>query len=121
MRLLVDAQCLQSPDSGTRGIGRYARNLLNAIAAARPDWHLDAVENTQLPRIDPASLDVRVSLIPFDPLLPITPAARAANDCFFGEWLCARGADAILELNFFEEYTVVPWFPSARPLLAGVV
>jgi len=121
MYLIADAQCLQSPDSRDRGIGRYARNLLNAIATARPDWRIEAVENSRLAGIDRTSVDARIVVTPFEPLLDIQPAARQANDRFFGEWLCARMPDVILELNFFEEHTVVPSFPAARPALCGVV
>jgi glycosyltransferase involved in cell wall biosynthesis len=121
MHLIVDAQCLQSPDSGARGIGRYARHLLNAIVAARPDWRVDAIENARLPAIDREMLDHLVTVLPFEPLLPIQSVTRAANDRFFGEWLCTLGADAILELNFFEEHTVVPTWPPSRPPLFGVV
>src|SRR6187397_1939954 len=84
MYLIADAQCLQSPDSRDRGIGRYARNLLNAIAAARPDWRIEAVENSRLAGIDRTSVDVRIVVTPFEPLLDIQPAARQANDRFFG-------------------------------------
>lgn len=121
MHLLVDAQCLQSPDSGTRGIGRYARNLLNAIAAARPSWQVEAIENARFPAIDRATLDPRLVVSSFDPLLDVGRASRAANDRFFGDWLRARRPDAILELNFFEEQMVVPTFSDVRPPLCGVV
>jgi glycosyltransferase involved in cell wall biosynthesis len=121
MHLLVDAQCLQSPDSGTRGIGRYARGLLNALAAARPTWRIEAVENGSFPALDRAALDSRLIVTRLEPLFDQRASARAANEQFFGEWLSARGADAILELNFFEEQMMVPRFPRERPPLCGVV
>jgi glycosyltransferase involved in cell wall biosynthesis len=121
MHLLVDAQCLQSPESGTRGIGRYARSLLNALAAARPSWRIEAAENARFPAIDRAMLDPGLVISSFEPLLDVSPSSRAANDRFFGEWLCARRPDAILELNFFEEQMVVPTFSHARPPLCAVV
>src|SRR5690349_24378603 len=115
MHLVVDAQCLQSPDSGARGIGRYARSLLNALASARPSWHIEAIENARFPALERSTLDPRLVVSCFEPLLDVRSSTRAANDRFFGDWLCARRPDVILELNFFEEQMVVPTFAHLRP------
>ncbi|HMF14348.1 MAG TPA: hypothetical protein VKE94_18655, partial [Gemmataceae bacterium] len=56
MRLFIDGQAMQSPDTRNRGIGRYSRNLVAALAAARPGWHIELVQSTHLDPINGISL-----------------------------------------------------------------
>jgi glycosyltransferase involved in cell wall biosynthesis len=120
MYLLADAQALQTPASRHRGVGRYAANLLRALAAARPDWRIEAVVNTRLVEPDAAALGKTIAVRPFEPLLEPGPGTRDANDQYFGDWLRAAAPDAVLELSFFEEAAVVPLFVGAHPPLVGV-
>ncbi len=101
MHLVVNAQALQT-SSSRRGIGRYARNLISAIARARPDWRIEAVVNTLLPEPDATALD-GISVLRFQPLLPAGVLTREANERFFGDWLTTLRPDVVLELSYFED------------------
>lgn len=125
MHLLVDIQALQSPDVRQRGIGRYVRALLAALRAHRPEWRIEAVLNTALPPplLDPGSRQPGASPLTihrFEPLLPPSPASREANERYFGDWICARSADALLQTNIFEGEVLAPRFASIRPVTIGV-
>jgi hypothetical protein len=119
MYLAVDAQALQVGDVRGRGIGRYTSHLIRALADAS-GWRIEAVVNAALAMPDPAALG-RVAVRTFEPLLPIDPSTRDANERYFGDWLSALGADAVLEPNVFEGEGLVPRFARPRPLVAGVV
>jgi glycosyltransferase involved in cell wall biosynthesis len=120
MRLLVDVQPLQTASSRTRGIGRYSRNLLAALAAARPGWRVELVQNT---RLEPPDLPP----LPDLPRHSFAPPFRSrsekceANDRYYADWLTARGADAIFILSWFEPLAVVPQFQGPRHPLFSVL
>lgn len=116
MHLIVDAQPLQT-SSARRGIGRYATHLLQALTRVRPDWRIEAVVNAVLPS---AALPAGVPIRRFTPPLPMHARTRGANQQYFGDWLAAAHPDAVLELSFFDEESLVPQFVTPRPPLAGV-
>lgn len=121
MHLLIDGQALQTPSSRQRGIGRFGRNLLRALAAARPDWRIEMVQNGALA---PLAADDRNGwpVLSFQPPLPPHPAHHEINDRFYADWLTAQGAEAVLILSPFEGWeAVVPSFCGPRPRLFGVV
>jgi glycosyltransferase involved in cell wall biosynthesis len=122
MDLLIDGQVLQS-DSAWRGMGRYSRNLLAALARARPRWRMAVVQNAALRPADPAWL-AGLPVLPLRP--PLTEPyqhwrQRAANELYYGDWLRARAADAVLVLSPFDAFAVAPRFDGPRPPLAGVL
>jgi glycosyltransferase involved in cell wall biosynthesis len=120
MRLLVDVQGLQTATSRGRGIGRYARSFLHALAAARPEWSIEALENAALERVPPGDLPDSVRTVAFDPPLPITPATRAVNERYLGDWLASRSMDVFLELSLFEEHALLPVWADVRPTVAAI-
>jgi glycosyltransferase involved in cell wall biosynthesis len=120
MHLLVDVQALQTPSSRVRGIGRYSRNLLAGLVAVRPGWQIELVQSTHQP---PPNLD-RLGGLPltsFTPPLPFDPENKQANEQYYGDWLTARGADAILLCSAVEREAVVPEFTGPRPPLFTVL
>jgi len=120
MDLLVDVQALQTPSSGHRGIGRYARNLLAALAKARPHWHIEIAQNG---RLDPLE-DMRSAGLPiltFRPPLAIDERNAGVNELHYGDWLCAHKPRCMLILSPFEREGVNPWFIGSRPPLACVL
>ncbi len=119
MYLLIDGQALQTPDSRNRGIGRYSRNLVTALAAQRPHWHIELVQSSHLEPIDGDAIP-GVALRAFTPPLTFLPENREANERYFGDWLSAQRPDVLLELSFFELHAVLPRFIGARPPLAAV-
>jgi glycosyltransferase involved in cell wall biosynthesis len=121
MYLIVDAQALQAPEVRLRGIGRYTRELIRALANHRPDWRIEAAINSALPAPDLGALPPTVNVRTFDPLLPFEPSLREANERGFADWLGALGPDTVLEPNVFEGDVIVPRFTRPRPLLAAVV
>jgi glycosyltransferase involved in cell wall biosynthesis len=120
MRLVVDVQPLQTASSRSRGIGRYSRNLLTALVAARPGWHIELVQNTRLETPD-------LPPLPDLPRHAFTPPFRSrwekceANDRYYADWLTALGGDAVLLLSWFEPHAVVPQFQGPRPPLYAVL
>jgi glycosyltransferase involved in cell wall biosynthesis len=119
MYLVIDGQALQTPDSRGRGIGRYARNLVAAITAARPHWRIEVVQNDALPAIDAAE-DGSRSLVHFQPPFPPDRAHREQNEQSYADWLNARRPDAILVLSCFERHALVPAFSGPRPKIHAV-
>src|SRR5947208_8158232 len=120
MHLLVDVQAMQSPDTRHRGIGRYSRNLVAALAAARPGWHIELVQSTHLEPIHSTELP-DLPIHEFTPPVPFDRVNSEANENYYGDWLTAARPDAILVLSFFSEYAVVPQFTGLRPRLFGIL
>src|SRR5581483_6081362 len=120
MDLLIDGQALQTPSSAHRGIGRYARNLIHAIRAARPCWNIALVQNQSLQPVDPKHV-AGLPVISFEPPLPIEPRHADANELYYADWLCARHLQCILILSTFEREAIIPWFVGARPKLVSVL
>ena len=120
MYLIVDAQALQSPDFRRRGVGRYVRDLVRALAAT-PGVRVDAVFNTRLPAPDDADLHLTSQVHWFESPLPWS-AVTAGADVSFADWLCALAPDVILLPSLFDEAASIPTFmTSRRPLVAAVV
>ena len=120
MHLVVDAQALQSPDFRRRGVGRYVRNLIRALAAV-PGVRVDTVFNARLPAPDEDDLQISSQVHWFQSPLPWS-AATAAADVAFADWLCALAPDVILLPSVFDEAASIPRFlASRRPFVAAVV
>jgi glycosyltransferase involved in cell wall biosynthesis len=120
MYVLIDGQALQTPGSRHRGIGRYAGNLIAGLAAARPAWRFEVVENAALPPIARDTVG-NCGLCRFRPPLPFDLEDRDANERYFGDWISARAPDVVLEPSFFEYHAVVPQFTGTGPPLFGVL
>jgi glycosyltransferase involved in cell wall biosynthesis len=120
MRLLVDAQALQSPSSRHRGIGRYAGRLVATMAALRPGWQIELVQSAHF---DPADADICPGLPrrTFTPPFAGVVGHNDANERYYADWLTAQEPDAILACSFFENLAVVPWFTGSRPPLFGIL
>src|SRR5436190_12777905 len=95
MNLIVDAQSLQTPSSRHRGIGRFARNLIRALAAD-DRARVISVFNSRLPAPDAPDLALTQDVHWFDPLVSLTSEGQAANERFFGDWLCGLHGDVVL-------------------------
>src|SRR5437867_329852 len=119
MDLLIDGQALQTPDSRHRGVGRYGRNLLAALAAARPRWKMAVVQNEQLEPI--AGNLGGLPVLPLRPPLTPEPSHAEANARYYADWLCAWAPRRILLLNCFEWKAIKPTFVGPRPPLAAVL
>jgi glycosyltransferase involved in cell wall biosynthesis len=120
VHLLIDAQPLQTPGSRLRGIGRYSSNLLRALAAARPEWRIEVVQNAALP---PIAYDDRDGLpvLSFQPPLSQQGEHLEVNERYYADWLTARGADGVLLLSHCEGCAaVVPSFCGRRPRVFGI-
>lgn len=120
MHLLIDGQALQTPSSRQRGIGRYSSNLLRALAAVRPSWRIELVQNSTL---TPIAADDRNGLpfLSFQPPLPLHLNHCELNERYYADWLTAQGADGVLVLSFCEGWeAVVPSFCGPRPRLFGI-
>ena len=113
MDLLIDGQALQTPDSRHRGVGRYGRNLLAALAAARPRWKMAVVQNEQLEPI--AGNLGGLPVLPLRPPLTPEPSHAEANARYYADWLCAWAPRRILLLNCFEWKAIKPTFVGPRP------
>jgi glycosyltransferase involved in cell wall biosynthesis len=117
MHLVIDAQALQSPASRGRGIGRYAANLISALAEARPGWHIELIENSYLTAVPRTGLPVRR----FQPPLSDKPGHRDANERYYADWLCDRQPEAILLTTSFDRHALLPQFTRPRPRLLSVL
>ena len=116
MHLLIDGQGMQTASSRGRGIGRYARNLLTGIRAARPDWKITVVEAGHLPAAAPLPDGVRVLV--YHAPLPVNARDRPArwvNERCYADWVLAQRPDAVLTLSPFEWDGVHPMFTGKRP------
>jgi glycosyltransferase involved in cell wall biosynthesis len=118
MRLLVDAQALQAASVRDRGIGRYSRELLTALAARDPRWRIEAILNASLPPPAAGRLRADVPVHRFEPPWPVRDDTHEANERYFGDWIAALRPDAFLELNAFEGDILVPSFAAPRPPVA---
>jgi glycosyltransferase involved in cell wall biosynthesis len=122
MYLLIDGQPLQAPETRNRGIGRYSRHLVAALARQRPDWRIEFVQATHF---EPLTRDGLESIPTrwLRPPLPTTPTNAAANERYYADWLSARGADAVFvpSFSFYQPKVVVPRFTPPRPPLFGVM
>lgn len=101
MDLLIDGQALQG-EGKRRGIGRYSRELLDAIVRVRPDWRLRAVASDHLGEI---AVPESVEVLRYAPPAPFHPCDGPTTDLLrlhYADWLRARDADAILVLSAFE-------------------
>ena len=112
MHLIVDAQALQSSDFRRRGVGRYVRNLVRALAAA-PGVRVEAAFNARLPAPDDDDLHLTSHVHWFEPELPRS-AAPAGADAYFADWLCALAPDVILLPRLFDEAAALPRFQATR-------
>src|SRR5439155_18808560 len=115
-----DVQAMQSPDTRSRGIGRYSRNLVAALAAARPGWRIELLQSKHLAPIDRTGLP-ELPTHAYTPLLPFDRRNPEANENHYGDWLTAATPDAILIPSFFSAYALVPQFTGPRPRLCGVI
>ena len=120
MDLLVDIQALQSPATRCRGIGRYARNLIRAIAAARPGWRITLVSSAHLEPADLAGLP-DLWRYTFRPPEPFSRENAEANERCFADRLAERRPDALLIASCFDDQTLMPRFTAARPIVAVVL
>jgi glycosyltransferase involved in cell wall biosynthesis len=124
VRLFVLGQSLQSPSTRSRGIGRYARNLLIGLCRVRPDWRLTVVEAGHLPPIDrarlPGGLEYRAYQAPLPPRNG-DRATRWANDHDFTNWLQQHDYDALLAPCAIEGDGVMPHGRAAAPPVAAVI
>jgi glycosyltransferase involved in cell wall biosynthesis len=121
MHLLVDVQALQSPATRERGIGRYARNIVTALTAARPGWQIELVQNEHLEPPQFGRAFPRLTVRRFLPPLPSELANSDANERYYADWLTAQGSDAILLLNCFDPITLAPMFQGWRPRLLAIL
>ncbi|MHB1421617.1 MAG: glycosyltransferase family 4 protein [Gemmataceae bacterium] len=120
MHLLIDGQALQTSSSRQRGIGRYSSNLLRALAAARPSWRIEVVQNGVLTPIAADDLN-GLPVLSFQPPLRLTIENHEINDCYYADWLTARCADGVLVLSHCEGWdAVVPIFRGRRPRVFGI-
>jgi glycosyltransferase involved in cell wall biosynthesis len=120
MHLLIDGQALQTPSSRLRGIGRYSSNLLRALAAARPHWRIEVVQNNTLPPIAREDLAGR-PILSFHPPAPAAIRHQELNERYYADWLTARGADGVLVLSHCEGWeAIVPSFCGPRPRVYGI-
>src|SRR5947209_6026471 len=117
MHLVIDAQALQSPASRGRGIGRYAANLISALAASRPGWHIELVENGHLAHVPRTGLPVHR----FEPPLSDAESHRDTNERYYADWLSARAPDAILLTTCFDRHVLLPHFTRPRPRLFSLL
>ena len=120
MHLLIDGQALQTPSSRLRGIGRYASNLLRALAIARPNWRIEVVQNHSLPPIAGDDLAGR-PVLSFKPPAPADRQHQEINERYYADWLTARGPDGVLVLSHCEGWeALVPCFCGPRPHVFGI-
>jgi glycosyltransferase involved in cell wall biosynthesis len=120
MHVLIDVQALQSPNTRGRGIDRYVRNLLAALAEARPDWRVTLVQSARWEPLDARHLP-DYPLVTFRPPLPAGSDPADANAAFYADWLTAQGPDHVLLTSCFDENVVVPRFIGPRPPVASVL
>jgi glycosyltransferase involved in cell wall biosynthesis len=118
MRVLVDAQALQSGSAAGA-----APILAEIVRRAWPGWEWTLVEAGHLP---PPSINLPalVRRLSFQPPLALRPFHRRdgrVNERYYGDWLAAQGADAVVVLNYFDPDTVVPQFSDPRPVVVGFV
>src|SRR5262245_42931503 len=118
MKVLVDVQALQSPLSRERGIGRYARGLIQALHDSRPVWDIVTVENASLP--SPAGLN-NFHPCAFKPALARGPDTVLANARLYGDWLAAQRPDVILLLHTQDEQVLLPEFSGPHPRIACIL
>lgn len=121
MHLLIDGQALQTASSRQRGIGRFAGNLIRGLAAVRPQWQIEIVQNRALP---PIAADNRHGLpsLTFQPPLPPHFDHHQINERYYADWLTAQGADGVLMPSYCEGWdAVMPTFCGPRPRLFAVV
>jgi glycosyltransferase involved in cell wall biosynthesis len=118
MRILVDGQALQ-----TGSAAHKPRLLMQALRDCRPGWEWCFLQAAHLP---PSSIHLPVGTrhFVFEPPRPAKPFDRRVariNERYFGDWLNAKGLDAVVVLNFFDPAIAVPHFSEPRPLVVGVV
>jgi glycosyltransferase involved in cell wall biosynthesis len=117
MKVLIDVQALQSPLSRERGIGRYARGLVQALRTSRPAWNIATVANDALPGL----VGLNDFHFLFKPPLPTAPEMSEVNARFYGDWLIAQKPDVVLFLHTQDEHVLLPRFAGPHPRMAGVL
>ncbi len=121
MHLLIDGQGLQTSSSRQRGIGRYTSNFLRGLAAVRPRWRIEVIENRALTPLAPDNLH-GLPTLSFQPPLPLHGNYHDINDRYYADWLTAQGADGILVPSYCEGWdAVLPSFCGPRPRLFAIV
>jgi glycosyltransferase involved in cell wall biosynthesis len=120
MHLLVDVQSLQTPGSRQRGIGRYTRNFIAALAVVRPDWRIELVQSAHMQPVE-STIFPGLPCHTFTPPFPFVFDHNEANEHYYADWLTAHGADTILVTSIFERMAVVPRFCGPRPRLVGIL
>src|SRR5258708_28411777 len=107
MRVLVDAQALQS-GSATDA----AHILAQAFGRAWRGWEWTLVEAGHLPppSINLPTLVHRLSFQTPPALRPFDRRDGRVNECYYGDWLPAQGADAGEVLRYLHLHTVAPRF-----------
>lgn len=123
MRLLIDAQALQTTNSRTRGVGRYSRSFIEGIRSVRPDWQIELVENSHLLSVDD-DLRRQFSIKSFTPPLPSGrqfTSNRSLNEAYYADWLCTQKSDVIVFCNLFEQDAVLPTFKTTRPTRTAAI
>jgi glycosyltransferase involved in cell wall biosynthesis len=121
MHLLIDGQALQTLSSRQRGIGRYAGNFLRGLAAVRPNWRIEVVQNSALTPIATDNLH-GWPVLAFQPPQPLHPDYHEINDRYYADWLTAQGADGVLVPSYCEGWdAILPSFCGPRPRLFAIV
>ncbi len=124
MQVLINGQSLQNA-SRTRGIGRYARTLLDGIRQAEPSWNLTLIEFDHLPPLEvDQQLSDGIEVCRYQTPVPFQPtefATRWAAEQSFGRWLVERNPDVYLNPSVCEGDTIQPRFFSERIRHAAVL
>ncbi len=120
MHILIDVQALQSPNTRNRGIDRYTRNLVHALAQMQNGWRIELVQSGHLPAIDRALLS-NLPLTTFHPPCSAEVTNAPINEQYYADWITSRGPDAVLLTSAFDEHVVMPRFIGTRPPLFVVL
>lgn len=128
MRIVIDLQALQSQSSGTRGIGRYSRSLVEAILRNAPEDEIILLLNGMIGRSNSALRKEFMQARP-DVEVRIWSAAPPASHLSDGDWRLAAEAireaalealepDVVLVTSLFEGFdedavTTVSSLPTA--------
>jgi|GEM_PF-593013 len=121
MRLLIDGQTLQSPNSRDSGIGRYTKNFLSALCDMPDNHEIYLALRSDLLPWHPSN--TKTKILYYTPLFPFTNSLNAKHmNCekHYADWILSFSPDAYINTDNMNPWLLVPRFGCKKPITASI-
>lgn len=121
MRLLIDGQPLQSANSRDSGIGRYTKNLLNALCDMPEKHDIYLALRTDLLHWNPSN--TKPKILYYTPVVTFPSGLNVKHmqcEKHYADWIQKFSPDAYINTDNMTPWFLVPRFGTNRPITATI-